>query len=905
VDIEIRTIGVWGETRVECGYAGPGRLEDHAIAIWDVSNPAVPILSRTIRASDDDSLPSFPEIFSFRLNAGHRYVIAARYENLDPQLAFDNPLNSFYPETPGVDFIGARYGLGSSSLEFPATFVGGAGFIGPAFSYDVVTPSLNRAPVLTLPAAQEVLEGTLLSVTASATDPDAGDTLTFSLIAPPAGATINASTGVISWTPTTDQKGVFTITVQVADNASPPQTDTQSFKVIVGNNRSPDLQFRYETAAAGLNEGSPFVAQVSASDLNLSDVLTFSLVSPPPGASIDAATGTVSWIPSYDQGPGFYVITVRVTDNGSPPLSATRSARVQVNNVNRPPVLTVPADQTVNEGSTLNVNASAVDPDGDMVSYSLIGDPPCGRPPAGMTVNPSTGAISWTPIEAHGPGVYTIAVRAVDNGSPSASDVKTFTVTVNEVNNPQIQRYSVRVILLDPNGVSGPVNWTGTATPSLNPPGWQSAFVTAELQTQQVGWVGGGSLFLRHAGLWSGTVESFVDLNPWTASFRDPRDPSVIPIYASIVRGTIGTMQAGSVEAWILDPGEGPCASLWDTSIWHAGIWEGTRESWLDLHDFLPAAALRSNATGISTDNGKILVVGDFVLPGMPEQDGTVMWELTPLAQVNTGPTLTVPPDQTVDEGTLLSASASATDPDPEDTLTFSLLQPPAGATIDPATGAISWTPAEAQGPGVYTIQVWVTDDGVPPAKDTKSFQVTVRKVNDTPVANPDSLARKAGQGTKVLASRLTLNDADADGDPLTVLSVISPTAQGGTVTLADGWIFYQPPSGSDPVLDSFTYTVRDTDAATANGTVTISIAPPGTDPTLNILGVSGGFPNPAIVRFAGIPGRVYTVQSSPSLITPVWKTLGTATVQANGLAQFTDNEAATQPVLFYRALQQ
>src|SRR5205807_5665924 len=56
---------------------------------------------------------------------------------------------------------------------------------------------------------------------------------------------------------------------------------------------------------------------------------------------------------------------------------------------------------------------------------------------------------------------------------------------------------------------------------------------------------------------------------------------------------------------------------------------------------------------------------------------------------------------------------STATDHDlPANTLTFSLVGAPAGASIDAATGVFTWTPSEAQGPGSYSFQVRVTDDG-------------------------------------------------------------------------------------------------------------------------------------------------------------------------------------------------
>ena len=71
----------------------------------------------------------------------------------------------------------------------------------------------------------------------------------------------------------------------------------------------------------------------------------------------------------------------------------------------------------------------------------------------------------------------------------------------------------------------------------------------------------------------------------------------------------------------------------------------------------------------------------------------------------------------------------------PANTLTFSLdAGAPAGASINPVTGVFTWTPTEAQGPGVYPITVRVTDNGQPPKSATRTFTVTVNDVNNAPV---------------------------------------------------------------------------------------------------------------------------------------------------------------------------
>ena len=60
------------------------------------------------------------------------------------------------------------------------------------------------------------------------------------------------------------------------------------------------------------------------------------------------------------------------------------------------------------------------------LTYSL--DPGA---PAGASIDPVTGAFSWTPTPGQGPASYNITVRATDNGAPNLSNTQTFAVTVN------------------------------------------------------------------------------------------------------------------------------------------------------------------------------------------------------------------------------------------------------------------------------------------------------------------------------------------------------------------------------------------------------------------------------------------------------------------------------------------
>jgi hypothetical protein len=78
--------------------------------------------------------------------------------------------------------------------------------------------------------------------------------------------------------------------------------------------------------------GSTLNFTATATDPELPvQTLSYSFVGvPPAGASIGSADGMFQWTPATDQGPATYNITVRVSDNGSPALSDTKTFAVAV-----------------------------------------------------------------------------------------------------------------------------------------------------------------------------------------------------------------------------------------------------------------------------------------------------------------------------------------------------------------------------------------------------------------------------------------------------------------------------------------------------------------------------------------------------------------------------------------------
>ncbi|HEX7861057.1 MAG TPA: lamin tail domain-containing protein [Verrucomicrobiae bacterium] len=287
----------------------------------------------------------------------------------------------------------------------------------------------NRAPVIMQIGDTSIDEGANFNVTVNATDPDAGQQITFVLVNPPSGASINPTSGQITWpTSETHGPGVYTLSVRATDNGTPQRSATMTFRVNVREvNQAPQIPV---LGNVSVNEGSELIVNAAATDADFpAQAIVYTLESGAPvGVQIDNR-GEVTWTPTEAQGPGVYTIIVRATDGGTPALSATRSFQVTVVDINNPPIITEIFPRNVNEGTMLTVQVAAEDPETPpaALTYSIDSGP------AGLTINAATGLISWTPNESQGPRDYNVVVRVSEPGG-TPSSTASFLIGVNEVN---------------------------------------------------------------------------------------------------------------------------------------------------------------------------------------------------------------------------------------------------------------------------------------------------------------------------------------------------------------------------------------------------------------------------------------------------------------------------------------
>jgi RHS repeat-associated protein len=125
--------------------------------------------------------------------------------------------------------------------------------------------NVNRPPVIVTVAPTVGTVGAPYVYDVDATDPDTGDTLSYSLTASPQGMLINAQTGLISWTPSPAQTGAQGVTVRATDAAG--LFATQSFSINVGSAATP-LQLAATLVPSIANPGETVTLTVLASGGN-------------------------------------------------------------------------------------------------------------------------------------------------------------------------------------------------------------------------------------------------------------------------------------------------------------------------------------------------------------------------------------------------------------------------------------------------------------------------------------------------------------------------------------------------------------------------------------------------------------------------------------------------------------
>jgi hypothetical protein len=193
---------------------------------------------------------------------------------------------------------------------------------------------------------------------------------------------------------------------------------------------------------------------------------------------------------------------------------------------------------------------------------------------------------------------------------------------------------------------------------------------------------------------------------------------------------------------------------------------------------------------------------------------------------------------------------------------------------------------------------------------DEATFEVAllgIGTVNLPPTGTPDTIRRlSSSEIAKVPVATLLGNDSDPDGDPLSVVGVGDAQPAGASVGMAGGWVTYRAP-GPSPGAGSFTYTLGDGQGHTVVVSVTVNdySEPPTTSGLANAQRITPAGDD-ITLTFFGVPGRSYRVQFTTGGAPPyAWTDFSPPAdyvAPANGVFTHTDSQPAG-PVRLYRAV--
>ncbi len=723
----------------------------------------------------------------------------------------------------------------------------------------------NREPVLApLPEVVEVNEGALLEIVLSTSDPD-GDVLLTGADNMPPGARFDAAHNVLSWIPDHNAAGTYPdVRFSVTDGIHEVQASLTI--LVLPTDQGPYL---VQPSPRTIREGERLRFYLDSGDPDGDAVRHFSNLLPA-GASLNPNTGLFEWTPDYHQA-GEYTFPLSAASGGK---TVTVEATVTVLNVNGTPAFFPLDTWQAYEGEPIKFRPLAFDPDnpgslppvrGADDQLVLIGSGPSsltytatGLPP-GAQFDAETATFFWEPGSDQA-GEHTVTFTATDDGDgvgPVLACILTTRIVVHNSNrspeivpvaNVTVHQGDTRLLAvqaLDPDG--NPLTLTatsalsgyalpdfitfvdqggGTGTFTIAPQAGDRGDYTVSLTADDDG-DAGQSLVATDEVSFVVTVEAEND--PPVLDYIGDKVAVVGFPFELIIRASdlddepFSWAMSGLPAAATLTPAALPATAVltWLPTFADVGIHTVV---------FEVSDGGNGNAALVATDSRTIALT---------------------VRAANQAPVLALPGDLVVREGETLRFPLSATDAN-ADAITFSAEDLPPGASLDPQSGVLTWTPRYDQA-GNYAGIVVRAGDGQ--LSDTATLGIEVSDVNRAPLLDP--MVRQFGQEGSLV--QFSIAGSDLDGDPVWYRASGLPV--GAALNRQTGR-FSWTPGFTDAGQYTITFEVVDPRGAARSADVIVDIANENRAPTLSAtdhavaLGQTLQFP---VVAYDPDPGTTLT----------------------------------------------
>ena len=580
----------------------------------------------------------------------------------------------------------------------------------------------DQPPVVTAPATAGAPENSLVNFVVTASDPD-GDAIADLLASGPAitaggtfTRTASFTAGTFSWIPNFTQSGVYGVTF-TATNALSGSAGTQ---ITITNVDRPPIVMA--PATASVQENALLTIVVTAGDPDGDPITSLTAV----GTAITAGgtfssnaahtSGTFNWTTSFSNAG-----TYSVTFTASNALSGSATTNITVGGPDRAPVVLAPASVTGNEGQLIQFTVSATDPDGDAIlSFTASGTAfTAGGATFVHNAALSAGTFSWTPSvgQASVYGATFIASNALTGSATTSVSVTSGVDQPPMVVAPATEAVPSNVLLTfsvsasDPDGdaiaslTAAPLPSGATFTANAaNTSGTFSWTPTnAQLGTYNVTFTASNAL--------SGSATTSI-----TAGVGDRP-----PIMSAPATATFGENVPGAFTVSASDPDGEPINSLTASGT---AITAGA--------SFAANAAHTSGTLSWTPSFGQL---GSYsaIFTAANALTGSATTAIT-VAQVFAPPVVTAPATVSGSEGTPITFTVTAIDPD--DAITSFTASPlPPGATFSTnathTSGTFAWTPTFSQA-GTYNVTFLASNS----LSGSATTAITVQDACQPPVAD-------------------------------------------------------------------------------------------------------------------------------------------------------------------------
>ncbi len=845
----------------------------------------------TYRVSEDNTLTvAGPGVLANDADPDGDAVSAVMVTGPSHASSFTLNADGSFSYTPAADFSGTdsfTYRVSDgSSLSNIATV-------------SIQVDPVNDAPTdLSLSAntvAENAANGTVVG-TVSGTDPDGGDTKTYSFTDNAGGRfAINSGTGVITVANSTllnyEAATSHAVTVRVTDASGLTYDENFTINLTDVNEATPTITSNGggATASIRLNENITTVTTVTATDGDTRQTLTYSISGGADASkfTIDSNTGSLSFAsapnfeaPTDSGANNIYDVTVRVSDNNGG--IDTQAIAVTVSNVNEAPTdLALSANTVVENAANGTVVGTITGTDvdaGDTKSYTFTNSAG-GR----FAINRTTGVITVansTLLNYEAATSHAVTVRMTDRAGLTYDE--TFTINVTNVNEA-------------PAGTNATVtiNEDTAHTVTVANLGFSDVDAGDSLSAVRIDTVPtAGSLTLSGVAVTAGQVVSVADVTAGnlvftpaadangtgyariTFSVRDSNNaydatpntltvnvtavndaPTDLALSANtVVENAANGTVVGTITGTDVDAGDTKSYTFTNSAGGRFAINRTTGVITVANSTLLNYEAATSHAVTVRmTDRAGLTYDETFTINVTNVNEAPAGTNATVTINEDTAHTVTVANlgFSDVDAGDSLSAVRIDTVPT-AGSLTLSGVAVTAGQVVsvaDVTAGNLVFTPAaDANGTGYARITFSVRDSNNAYDATPNTLTVNVTAVNDAPVLVVNSGGTVAEGGTDTItASELAVSDLDNSAAQLRFSIGTGPahgrleltTAPGvavSTFTQADiaaNRVVYLH-DGSETTSDNFTFTVSDgAGGALGSTTVTLTVTPVNDAPTI------------------------------------------------------------------------